>query len=562
MIVGTLRVARMALGLSAALALLSATPVVAQNAQSAQPFDLIIRNARVIDGMGNPWYRADVGVRAGRIAEIGSLTGRQAARTIEANDRVVTPGFIDMMGETSEPLVTDPPSVESKLRQGITTMMVGEGDSEAPQNERTIGAGIIADGKKVTWRTFGEYFTLLDQHGVGMNVVHNVGATQIRRVVIGEEDKHPTPQQMEQMKALVDQAMSDGAVGLSTALIYPPAVYASTDELIELSKVAARHGGVYFSHIRNESFGVLDAIREALRIGRGAGIPVHIYHLKAAGQENWHLMPSAVALIDSARSAGIDVTADFYPYVRNGIGLGSFLHPRHYAAGTDKFLATLSSPVVRRSLRQEVETTADWENWYRHVGKKWDNVLITAVGPRTDSSFVGLSIAQVAEKRGVDQWTTFFDLVQQGGVDVAPQSMNEEQKRDALGVLWISIDTDSRPMNPANTPSAHPRAFGTFPRILAKYVRDEHVLTLEEAVRKMTGEPANVLGLHDRGRIAPGMAADLVIFDPAKVQDVATFAKPLAYSVGIDYVVVNGQLTIDDGRATGAMAGRVLRHEQ
>ncbi|MGI8510643.1 MAG: N-acyl-D-amino-acid deacylase family protein [Gemmatimonadaceae bacterium] len=548
------------------IAFVICAPLAAQGTHATVPqpasFDLLIRNARVVDGMGDPWYRADIGISRGRISEIGVLTGRTGTRTIDAQDRVVAPGFIDMMAGTSEPLIMDPASAESKLRQGITTMMIGEGDSEAPQNDRTIGGGLTVGGNKVKWNTFGEYFKLLEQHGIAVNVVHNVGAAQVRRVVIGEEDTRPTPAQMEQMKALVDQAMNDGAVGISTALIYPPGTYASTDELIELSKVAARHGGVYFSHMRNESFDVLAAIREALHIGASAGIPVHIYHLKAAGQDNWKLMPRAIALIDSACSTGLDVTADFYPYVRNGIGLNSFLHPRHFARGTDAFIATLGDAAVRRSLRHEVETTSDWENWYKHVGKNWNNVLITEVGPKVDSSFVGLSVAQVAQKRGVNVWTTFFDLVQQGGVGVAPESMNEEQKRDVLRAPWMSIDTDAPPTNPLTAPSAHPRAFGTFPRILAKYVREEHVVSIEDAVRKMSGEPASVLGLYDRGRIAPGMAADIVIFDPAKVQDLATFTKPLVQSVGIDYVIVNGQMAIDAGRATGAPAGKVLRHEQ
>lgn len=540
-------------------------PLAAQGTHATTPqpaiFNLLIRNARVVDGMGDPWYRADIGINGGRIAEIGALTGRTATRTIDAQDRVVAPGFIDTMAGTSEPLITDPASAESKLRQGITTMMTGEGDSEAPQNDRTIGDGLTVGGNKVKWNTFGEYFKLLEQHGIALNVVHNVGAAQVRRVVIGEQDTKPTLAQMEQMKGLVEQAMNDGAVGISTALIYPPGTYASTDELIELSKVAARHGGVYFSHMRNESFDVLVAIREALHIGASAGIPVHIYRLKAAGQANWKLMPRAIALIDSARTAGLDVTADFYPYVRNGIGLSSFLHPRHFARGTDALIATLGDTAVRRSLRHEVETTSDWENWYKHVGKNWNNVLITEVGPKVESSFVGLSVAQVAQKRGVDVWTAFFDLVQQGGVGVAPESMDEKQKRDALRAPWMSTDTDAPPTNRLTAPSAHPRAFGTFPRILAKYVREEHVVPLEDALRKMSGEPATVLRLHERGRIAPGMAADIVIFDPAKVQDLATFTKPLVQSVGMDYVIVNGQLAIDAGQATGAPAGKVLRHE-
>jgi len=326
-----------------------------------------------------------------------------------------------------------------------------------------------------------------------------------------------------------------------------------------LAKASAPYGGVYFSHMRNESNQVLDAIRETIRIGVGAGVPVHIYHIKAAGQANWGLMPRALALIDSARAQGIEVTADVYPYIRNGISLSSFLDPRHYAQGTDRFLKTLTDPAVRQRLRHEVETGTDWENWYRHVGMNWDNVLITGVAPGIDTAVVGLSIAGVARHRQVDEWTAFFDLLPQGVVEVAPQSMDEEQKRLALRAPYVAIDNDQPPTDPRAVRSAHPRAFGTFPRILAKYVREEHVISLEEAVRKMSSLPANILGLADRGRIAPGMIADLVVFDPARVQDHATFTRPLVYSTGIDEVIVNGRVVLDGARVTDYGAGRVLR---
>jgi N-acyl-D-amino-acid deacylase len=532
---------------------------VASPPATAQNLDLIIRNGRVLDGSGGPWFRADIGIADGRIKEIGNLSGRTAAKTIDAEDKIVAPGFIDMMGGSSVPLLLDPVAAESKLRQGITTMMAGEGDSDAPQKERTTSTSGSASSP-VDWRTFAEFFSKLESRGIALNVVENVGAAQVRRIVIGDEDKKPTPEQMTQMKALVEQAMKDGAVGISTALIYPPGIYASTDELVELSKVAAQYGGVYFSHMRNESNGVLEAIREAVHIGKTANIPVHIYHLKAAGQENWPLMADAIALIQDARDRGLDVTADFYPYIRNGIGLGSFIHPRHFARGADAFLPTLSDRALRAQLRKEIETTKDWENWYRHVGSNWDNVLISRVGPKTDPAFVGLSVQQVAARRKIDAWTAFFDLVQEDGIDVNPKSMNEDQKRLALRAPFIMIDTDAEPMNPAKVASAHPRAFGTFPRILAKYVRYEKVIPVEEAIRKFTSLPANRLGLFDRGRLALGMAADIVVFDPAKVQDVATFTKPLEYSDGMDYVIVNGKPVIDAGRATGDLPGRVLRH--
>ena len=320
-----------------------------------QPFDILLTNARVVDGAGNPWFRADVGVRGDRVAAVGRLAGREAARTIDGGDRVVTPGFVDMMGQASLVLITDPPSAESKLRQGITTYLSGEGGSPAPQSAETQQNPPVIDGDTLRWRRYSEYFAILESYGIPINVVHDVGLTQVRRVVLGVEDVAPTPEQMEQMRALVREGMEDGAVGVSTSLIYPPAIYASTDELVALASVAGEFGGVYFTHMRNESHGVLEAIREAVTIGEDAGVPVHIYHLKAAGQRNWPLMDAALALIDSVRTAGMDVTADIYPYVRNGIGLGSFLHPRHYARGTDAFLATLSDPELRARLKNEVE---------------------------------------------------------------------------------------------------------------------------------------------------------------------------------------------------------------
>lgn len=523
--------------------------------------DVVIRNARVIDGTGSPWYRADVGIRGDEIVAIGDLSARAATRTIDAADRVVTPGFIDLMGTSTRPLLTEPSAAWSRLAQGITTMMVGEGSSEAPQSPATLGDGAtLPDGSRASWRTFGEYFALLEKAGVPMNVVHNVGAAQVREVAMGVEDRAPAPDEMTRMKAMVDSAMRDGAVGISTALIYPPGAYATTEELIELSKVAAARGGVYFSHMRNESVDLLTSIREVIRIAEEAKIPAHVYHLKAAGQENWPLIPQAIQLIADARARGLDVTADIYPYIRNGIGLGSFLHPRHYAKGDSAFVPTLADPAVRRALRQEVETTRDWENWYRHVGMNWDNVLITGAGPKVDQSYVGLSVRGVAKARGIDEWDAFFDLVLNGPVDVAPQSMNEEQKHQALRAPFVANEVDSPLADPATTKSAHPRAFGAFPRLIAKYVREDKVLPLEQAVQRMTALPANILRLRDRGRLAPGMKADLLVFHPDSIQDRATFEKPLQYATGIDYMFVNGTALIDNGTRTTARAGRVLRH--
>ena len=526
---------------------------------SHEEMDVLLRGARVVDGTGAPARDADVGIRDGRIAAVGALDGVPAKLTLDVDGRVVAPGFIDMMGGSSLPLLLDPISAESKLRQGITTMLAGEGGSLAPQNAATLeGLRGVPDG--VSWSRFSEYFALLEEQGVALNVVHNVGATQVRRVVLGDTDVAPTDAQLETMRGLVRDAMEDGAVGLSTSLIYPPATYASTEELIALATVAAEANGVYFTHMRNESSQVLEAIEEALTIGSGADIAVHIYHLKAAGEENWPLMAEAIERLASARASGEEVTADVYPYIRNGIGLGSFLHPRHYRDGAASFLQTLGDDGVRRRLREEVETTSDWENWYRHVGSDWHNVLITRVGDERDAELVGLSIQEAAEARDQEAWDTFFDLVRTGGAGVSPKSMDEAQKHAAMRAPFIAFDNDASPTNPSAVASSHPRAFGAFPRVLAKYVRDEGVLPLEEAIRKLTSLPAEILRLEDRGTLEPGSVADVVVFDPETIRDTATFTDPLSYSVGIDFMLVGGVLVIENGETTESRPGEVIRH--
>jgi len=530
-----------------------------QEIPNSSNLDVIITNARIIDGSGNPWFRGDVGIKGETIVEIGNLNPNRGSKVIDAMDRVVSPGFIDMMGQSSLVLITDPASAESKLRQGITTYLSGEGSSPAPQNSLTQSQPPIVQGDTLRWKTYKEYFQILEEIGIPINVVHDVGLTQVRRVVLGEEDVQPTSQQLEEMKALVREAMEHGAVGTSTSLIYPPAIYATTQELIELTKVAGEYGGVYFTHMRNESGAVLEAIQEALDIGEGAGVPVHIYHLKAAGEENWPLMKEALELIGSARSNGMDVTADIYPYIRNGIGLGSFIHPRHYARGTDSFLKTLSDPSIRKALQHEIETTSDWENWYKHVGMNWDNVLIVSASDQIDSDVINKSVAEASEVMGTDTWNGFFDLVQAGNVGVNPKSMNEEQKWLALQAEFVMVDTDASPVNPNTNASAHPRAFGAFPRIISKYVMEDQILSLEDAIRRMTSLAANRLGLYDRGLIAPHMAADLVIFDPENLQDMADFGNAMQYAVGVDYLFINGVPVIDNGELTKVKPGQLLR---
>ena len=547
-------------GICMTLVVLAAFTTADARADDVTRYDVVILDGRVVDGSGYRPYESDVGIRDGVVVAIGNLDDAEAGTRIDAREKVVTPGFIDMMGQSTLVYVTDRPAAESRLRQGITTHLAGEGGSHAPQNEHTQPSAVVIGDREVTWRSFSEYFEILESEKLPINVVHNVGAAQVRRVVLGEKDRDPTPDELAAMQELVGQAMEDGAIGLSTSLIYPPGNYASTEELVALAKVVAPYGGIYLTHMRNESHALLEAIDEALHIGKMAGIPVHIYHLKAAGQNNWPLMEKAVEQINAARESGMDVTADIYPYVRNGIGLRSFIAPYHYAEGSETFIATLDDKQVRRKLRAEIETDYTWENWYKHVGEDWGKVLITGASRYKDPSIAGLSVAEAAIKEGLDEWDMFFELVKVG-VGVAPQSMNEGQKHLAITTPWVMICTDSAAANPANVSTTHPRAFGAFPRVIAKYVREDNDLSLEEAVRRMTSLPANRLGLRDRGRIALGMGADIAVFDADKIQDAATFAEPMRYAEGIDYLLVNGTLVIDDGELTNALPGKVLRNQ-
>jgi N-acyl-D-amino-acid deacylase len=362
-------------------------------------------------------------------------------------------------------------------------MLVGEGISEAPQSDATAKLIEAKDSEaRVTWRNFTEYSKLLTQHGIGMNVIHNIGAAQVRQIVIGDTDRDPTPEELEKMKALVAEAMQQGAVGLSSALIYPPGSFATTRELVELAKVASQYGGVYFTHMRSESGDLLASIDEAVSIGEQARIPVHIYHLKVAGAENWHLTDEALRRIQAARDRGIDVKANAYPYIYNGLNLGSFIPPDAFASGRESLIQSLASEATRQKLEAEIKSRADWENWYLHIGRDWNNVLITLDGGRArkvpegiNAGDGGLTLHQAAVLAKKDDWTEFFDLVQQGDPEVAPRSMNEEQKDAIYREPWVSISSDAPPADPATSAHVHPRTFGTFPRIYAKYVREEHV---------------------------------------------------------------------------------------
>ncbi|MCA9060367.1 MAG: D-aminoacylase, partial [Planctomycetaceae bacterium] len=516
---------------------------------SAADFDLVIRSGRIVDGTGAPWYIADIGIRDGRIAAIGRIPAEQGKDVIDAEGLIVAPGFIDMMGQSATPMMEDPSTALNLLTQGITTINAGEGGSAAPLS--------IDEGRQRGWTTMAEYFALLEMKGLPVNVTQTVGHTQVRRIVLGDVDRRPDPDELLQMQALVREGMEAGAIGVSTALIYPPAVYAETEEVAALASVAGEYGGRYYTHMRNEGDQLLDAIDEALEIGRTGHTPVHIFHLKAAGQQNWGKMPQAIAQIQAARAAGQQVTADIYPYTHNGLGIAALIHPRHFADGFDRLRARLDEPELRKIIREEMETTSGWENWYRHVGHDWNRIVIGWTGERRYAEHTGKSVVQIAAAMNEDPWETFFSLVKAGAFAL-PQSMTDANKILAMQQPFVSFCTDVGPAGKDRSAS-HPRAYGSFPRLLSFYVRDLGALTLEQAVSQASAAAANDVMAVDRGRIAVGLAADLVVFDYQSLADRATFADAAALSTGVNTVVVNGVVALRDGEYTGALPGRVLR---
>ncbi len=531
-----------------------------------QQYGLLIRNGHIIDGTGSPWYSGDLAIRDGRIAAVGALVDAKAEKTIDAAGMVVAPGFIDMLGQSDLSILVNP-RLPSKIFQGITTEITGEGSSAAPLNDSIIAADRVGyDHYKITpdWRTLGEYFARLERQGIGINVADYVGATQVRRMVLGDVDRAPTAAELEQMRELVRQAMRDGAVGVSTSLQYPPAPYAKTEELIALAAAAARYGGVYATHMRSESDEIIPALDEAIRIGREARIPVEIWHLKVAGKRNWGRMPEIVAKIESARRSGVDIAADTYAYTAWFNSLSAMVPPWAHDGGTAKLLERLGDPAARRRIRKDMETPGSWENnsWQEISGP--EAILIGAVQNPALLGLQGKTLAQVAKEKKADPIDALLDLLieDQGYTSVAVFGMAEKDVVLALKQPWVSINNDSQGTAPdgiLGQEHPHPRAYGTFPRILRKYVREEKALTLEDAIRKFTSLPAQRMRLGDRGVLKAGAWADVVVFDPARVRDLATFAKPNQLSEGMDWVLVNGVPVIAEGKATGALPGKVLR---
>jgi dihydroorotase/N-acyl-D-amino-acid deacylase len=534
-------------------------------AQGPAAFDLVITNGHIIDGTGSPWYSGDIGIREGRIAAIGNLAAVPRKRTIDAAGKVVAPGFIDLLGQSEMTILVDP-RLPSKIYQGITTEITGEGDSIAPLNDTLIQAGRSAyDHYKITpdWRTFRRYFARLEKQGMGINLASYVGATTVRAMVLGEENKQPTPEQLDQMKTLVRDAMKDGAVGVSTALEYAPAPYAKTEELIALATEAGKFGGIYSTHMRNESDSVLEAIDEALRIGREAHVPVEIWHIKVAGKSNWGRMPEVVAKINAARAAGADVTADTYAYTAWYNDFSAFVPAWAHEGGTAKLVERLKDPATRERIRKDMLTPSkEWDNEWQEIPGP-EAVMIGVVQNPKLLPLQGKRLSEIAKLWNKDPMDALFDfLIEDPSSDVAVFGMSQPDVTLALQQPWVAVDNDSSGTSPdgiLGQEHPHPRAYGTFPRILRKYVREEKALTLEDAIRKFSALPAQRLRLSDRGVLKSGMWADVVVFDPATVRDLATFDNPNQLSEGMEYVLVNGVPVIDQGKMSGVLPGKVLR---
>src|SRR5215813_14129013 len=532
-----------------------------------QQYDVLIRGGRVVDGTGNPWVYADIGVTGDRITLLGRAPANAAAkRVVDAKGLIVAPGFIDMLEQSEWNLLIDKQAF-SKLTQGITTGITGEGGSIAPQNDQTL-----ADRRdflehyhlKVDWTDLDGYFRRLEKQGAGINLATYVGATQVRRYVMGSVDRAPTEDELARMQQLVEQAMRQGAMGVSTSLIYAPAAYAKTDELIALAKAASKFGGIYISHIRNEADHEIEALDEAFRIGREANIPVEIWHLKVSGRQNWGKMPSVIAAIENARTSGLDVTANQYPYPASGTSLGATIPAKYHEGGSEAFVNRLKDPQVRAAIRQQLAgADGNAENMWRGTGGP-QGILVASVLDPALKGYEGKTIAQIAAEEHKEPLDALMELVvaAKDHVGAVYFTMNEDDVKFAMRQPFVSVGTDAGAANfegPLSESKTHPRAYGSFPRILGRYVRDQHLLTLEQAIRKFTSLPAQRLGLHDRGLLRTGAFADITIFDPATVNDTATFEDPHRPSVGIEYVIVNGVVSLEHGKVTGQLGGRPLR---
>jgi len=549
--------------------LLSSFSPLSQTAKTITPpadYDLVIKNGRIIDGSGRPGYLADLAIKGDRIAAIGKLRNANATRVIDARGLVVSPGFIDMLGQSETYLLIDPRAM-SKIMMGVTTEVTGEGESIAPMNDRLIKEQEDFNRRynlDVDWRTLDEYFARLQKQGAGVNLATFVGATQIREYVVGFDNREPTPAELNKMKVLVAQAMKEGALGLSTSLQYVPARFAKTNEIVELAKVARQYGGIYATHQRSEANALDESLAEVFQIAREARIPVEIWHLKTAYKKNWGRMPEVLAKIRKARAEGLDITADVYPYIAASTSLTAILPPWVLEGGTEQMLRRVRDTRIRQQLKKEIPSDSkDWENIYLGSGGA-PGVLISSVVNRELEPLLGKRLSRIALEQNKEELEALFDLIvaDNGQTGAIYFMMSEPDLRAAMRAPFISFCTDSAARatdGPLSHAKAHPRGWGSYPRILGKYVREERLLTLEKAIQKMTGMPATRVGLRDRGFLREGMFADITIFDPRRVIDRATFEKPNQHPDGVNYVIVNGQLSVDDGKRTPALAGRPLR---
>ncbi len=557
------------IGLLVAVALgCSALAIVSAQGGAGRRFDVLITGGRIVDGTGAPWFVGDVGIRGDRIAAVGNLKGAEAGTRIDAAGLVVSPGFIDMLGQSEFNILVDNRAA-SKIMQGVTTEVTGEGSSIAPVSDQMAAEaepllkhfGVVGD-----WRTLADYFTRLDERThPAINLATFVGAGGLRAYVVGKEDWPATAAELAQMQKLVAQAMEEGALGVSSSLQYVPDRFASTDELVALASVAGRYGGVYLTHQRSESDGIFQSLDEVCQIAARAGLPAEIWHLKTAYKENWGKMPQVLARIEAARARGLDITANQYPYTRGENGLDACLPLWVREGGTEKMLGRLKDPALRERIKKDMADPGgvSWENqWYGAGGG--DGVMLAAVLNPDLRKYEGLTLAEIGRQMGKDPRDAVMDLViaDQAHSDVITTIMSEDDVRTALKHPLVAVGTDSEARaedGPLAGTKSHPRGWGSFPRILGHYVRDEHLLTLEEAIRKMTSRPAARVHLDDRGILRPGMAADITVFDPVRIHDVATFADPNHYAVGIVDVLVNGQAVVAGGRITEARPGRALR---
>ncbi|RMG21225.1 MAG: D-aminoacylase [Bacteroidetes bacterium] len=528
-----------------------------------QQYDLIIRNGTVYDGSGQAGKKADVAVQGDTIVAVGDLSGAQGLEEIDAAGLAVSPGFINMLSWATVSLLEDGRS-QGDIRQGVTLEVMGEGSSMGPLNPRMKAQMEERLEQEVPWTTLGEYLQYLEDKGVSCNVASFVGATTLRVHQIGYEDRPPTAEELDSMKILTRQAMEEGAMGVGSSLIYAPAFYADTEELIELCKVAAEYDGMYISHIRSEGNKLLEAVDEVLRIAKEAGIRAEIYHLKAAGKSNWHKMDAVIRKIDSARAAGLHITADMYTYTAGSTGLDAAMPPWVQEGGYQAWANSLKDPAIRKKVIAEMKTDAqDWENLYYAAGTA-DNILLVGFNNEALREYTGKTLAEVARLRNQSPEETAIDLVIEDGsrVQVVYFLMSEENVKKQIAIPWVSFGSDAASMAPEGKfleSSTHPRAYGNFARLLGKYVRDEQVIPLEEAIRKLAALPAQNLQLQKRGMLRPGYYADIVVFDPATIQDHATYENPHQYATGVQHVWVNGQQVLKAGEHTGATPGRFIK---